>query len=65
MIFNCLGFGVFKCISYIFPGWLLIQNRLDGSVDFGRRWDEYRRGFGNIAFDSGKGHCETPGTTFV
>ncbi|XP_035530819.1 fibrinogen beta chain [Morone saxatilis] len=42
-------------------GWLLIQSRLDGSVDFGRRWDEYRRGFGNIAFDSGKGHCETPG----
>ncbi|XP_074518071.1 fibrinogen beta chain [Halichoeres trimaculatus] len=42
-------------------GWLLIQNRLDGSVDFGRRWDDYRRGFGNIAFDTGKGHCETPG----
>ncbi|KAM9425665.1 fibrinogen beta chain [Pholidichthys leucotaenia] len=42
-------------------GWLLIQNRLDGSVDFGRTWDEYRRGFGNIAFDSGKGHCQTPG----
>nr|XP_020477834.1 fibrinogen beta chain [Monopterus albus] len=42
-------------------GWVLIQNRLDGSVDFGRRWDEYRRGFGNIAFDGGKGHCETPG----
>jgi len=42
-------------------GWLLIQSRLDGSVDFGRRWDEYRQGFGNIAFDVGKGHCETPG----
>ncbi|KAI4800462.1 hypothetical protein KUCAC02_009689 [Chaenocephalus aceratus] len=42
-------------------GWLLIQNRQDGSVDFGRRWDEYRRGFGNIASDSGKGHCQTPG----
>ncbi|XP_053199637.1 fibrinogen beta chain [Scomber japonicus] len=42
-------------------GWLLIQSRLDGSVDFGRRWDEYRRGFGNVAFDVGKGHCETPG----
>lgn len=44
-----------------FQGWLLIQNRLDGSVDFGRRWDEYKRGFGNVAFDVGKGHCETPG----
>uniref|UniRef100_A0A7N8XJT3 Fibrinogen beta chain n=1 Tax=Mastacembelus armatus TaxID=205130 RepID=A0A7N8XJT3_9TELE len=42
-------------------GWLLIQNRLDGSVDFGRRWDEYRRGFGNTAFDTGKGYCNTPG----
>ncbi|KAM7376902.1 hypothetical protein PAMA_013601 [Pampus argenteus] len=42
-------------------GWVLIQSRLDGSVDFGRRWDDYRRGFGNIAFDVGKGHCETPG----
>ncbi|XP_077598165.1 fibrinogen beta chain [Stigmatopora nigra] len=42
-------------------GWLLIQNRLDGSVDFGRRWDEYRRGFGNVAFDVGKGYCQTPG----
>ncbi|XP_076839335.1 fibrinogen beta chain [Brachyhypopomus gauderio] len=42
-------------------GWLLIQSRLDGSVDFGRRWDDYKRGFGNIAFDNGKGHCETPG----
>ncbi|XP_072513606.1 fibrinogen beta chain [Salminus brasiliensis] len=42
-------------------GWLLIQNRLDGSVDFGRRWDDYKRGFGNIAFDVGKGYCETPG----
>ncbi|XP_016375378.1 fibrinogen beta chain [Sinocyclocheilus rhinocerous] len=42
-------------------GWVLMQNRMDGSVDFGRRWDDYRRGFGNIAFDVGKGHCQTPG----
>ncbi|CAJ1048269.1 fibrinogen beta chain-like [Xyrichtys novacula] len=42
-------------------GWLLIQNRQDGSVDFGRRWDEYRRGFGNIAWDNRKGFCDTPG----
>lgn len=47
------------------PGWLLIQSRLDGSVDFGRRWDEYRRGFGNVAFDVGKGHCETPGERYT
>ncbi|XP_064881268.1 fibrinogen beta chain-like [Oncorhynchus nerka] len=42
-------------------GWTTIQNRKDGSVDFGRRWDNYRSGFGNIAFDVGKGHCNTPG----
>ncbi|XP_019898879.2 fibrinogen beta chain isoform X1 [Esox lucius] len=42
-------------------GWTTVQNRMDGSVDFGRRWDDYRRGFGNIAFDVGKGHCSNPG----
>ncbi|KAJ8269526.1 hypothetical protein COCON_G00121330 [Conger conger] len=42
-------------------GWTLIQNRQDGSVDFGRRWDDYRAGFGNIASDSGKGFCNNPG----
>lgn len=29
-------------------GWLVIQQRLDGSVDFNRCWDEYRNGFGTI-----------------
>lgn len=53
---GCLQKGV-----VCFPGWLLIQNRLDGSVDFGRRWDDYRSGFGNIAFQTQKGYCETPG----
>ncbi|KAL2079343.1 hypothetical protein ACEWY4_025087 [Coilia grayii] len=42
-------------------GWTTIQNRMDGSVDFGRRWDDYRRGFGNIAFDTGKKFCNIPG----
>ncbi|KAI1883684.1 hypothetical protein AGOR_G00234090 [Albula goreensis] len=42
-------------------GWTMIQNRQDGSVDFGRRWDSYRAGFGNIASDTGKGFCHTPG----
>ncbi|KAJ8262440.1 hypothetical protein GJAV_G00166500 [Gymnothorax javanicus] len=42
-------------------GWTLIQNRQDGSVDFGRRWDDYKAGFGNIASDYGKGFCNKPG----
>lgn len=30
-------------------GWIVIQNRIDGAVDFFRPWDEYKAGFGNIA----------------
>ncbi|KAJ6668719.1 hypothetical protein lerEdw1_012202 [Lerista edwardsae] len=42
-------------------GWLLIQNRQDGSVGFGRTWDSYKKGFGNIALSGGKNYCDTPG----
>lgn len=56
-----IQFRLFSKLPYYSKGWVLVQSRMDGSVDFGRRWDDYRRGFGNIAFDVGKGHCQTPG----
>nr|XP_025975939.1 fibrinogen alpha chain [Dromaius novaehollandiae] len=29
-------------------GWLLIQQRMDGSVNFNRTWQDYKRGFGSV-----------------
>ncbi|VDI24386.1 Hypothetical predicted protein [Mytilus galloprovincialis] len=29
-------------------GWIVIQNRFNGSVDFYRNWNEYKEGFGDL-----------------
>lgn len=41
-------FSVFCDQSYENGGWIVIQNRLNGSVDFYRGWKEYKNGFGNL-----------------
>ena len=30
-------------------GWIIIQQRLDPSLDFNQNWTTYRDGFGNIS----------------
>ncbi|KAL9702984.1 hypothetical protein quinque_006502 [Culex quinquefasciatus] len=41
-------FEVFCDQEYEGGGWVVIQNRYEGSVHFYRDWDEYERGFGNL-----------------
>ncbi|XP_060684782.1 fibrinogen alpha chain [Hemiscyllium ocellatum] len=36
-------------------GWVLVQQRMDGSVNFNRSWAEYKQGFGSID-DQGHGN---------
>ena len=42
------AFDVFCDQTSAGGGWTVIQKRLDGSVDFIRGWNEYKRGFGNL-----------------
>ena len=44
-------------------GWLVVQRRQDGSVDFNRGWEDYENGFGNLTDEFWYGlqplHCLT------
>ena len=42
------AFDVFCDQKAASGGWTVIQKRLDGSIDFRRGWNDYKRGFGSL-----------------
>ena len=65
---NFCGHERIKARAYCDPisgggGWLVVQRRQDGSVDFDRGWGEYEDGFGKLAGEFWYGlralHCLT------
>ena len=48
--YNSLPYGmnVYCDVDSNNKGWIVIQRRIDGSVDFERPWSDYRAGFGNV-----------------
>jgi len=42
------AFQVFCQQNNVAEAWAVIQRRLDGSVDFYRGWEDYKRGFGHL-----------------
>jgi len=46
---NAGSFNVYCDQTTAGGGWTVVQKRLDGSVNFQRGWEDYKRGFGNLA----------------
>ncbi|KAH3792318.1 hypothetical protein DPMN_145812 [Dreissena polymorpha] len=47
-IINPYGMKVYCDVDSENKGWIVIQRRMDGSVDFNRSWADYKAGFGNL-----------------
>ena len=60
---NCYDAEVYCDTSNGGGGWLVVQRRQDGSVDFNRGWGEYEDGFGSLTGEFWYGlralHCLT------
>ncbi|CAC5414707.1 Fibrinogen-like protein A,Angiopoietin-4,Angiopoietin-1,Fibrinogen beta chain,Tenascin-X,Fibrinogen C domain-containing protein 1-A,Angiopoietin-2,Microfibril-associated glycoprotein 4,Fibroleukin,Angiopoietin-related protein 1,Tenascin-R,Tenascin,Fibrinogen C domain-containing protein 1-B,Fibrinogen C domain-containing protein 1 [Mytilus coruscus] len=47
--FNSLNITVFCEMETDAGGWTIIQTRFDGSINFFRSWNDYKKGFGDVA----------------